>query len=83
MFSGRGDGWRAVIINSQSEYDFIQEKEKELSDHHPFWIGGSTDVDEDSFLTLRQYINASTGKTKNSIGCSFKNSHFLQYNIPL
>ena len=63
MFLGRGMGWQAVIINSQSEYEFIQEREKELSDHHPFWIGGLTDADEGTLLrALCQYLTDSTGK---------------------
>ena len=56
-------GWRTVIINSEAEYEFIQEKEKELSDHHPFWVGGSTDMEEDNLLQFCQYIPDSAGRT--------------------
>ena len=64
MFSERGPGWRLVIINSLSEYAFIQEEEKKLSDHRAFWIGGSTDATEVNTVSFCQYFPNSTGKHK-------------------
>ena len=67
MFSDRalgGQGWRLVIINSLSEYAFIQEEEKKLSDHRDFWIGGSTDAAEGNVVSFCEYVPNSTGKRK-------------------
>ena len=64
MFLGRGLGWREAVINSEAEYELILQNETELSDHHPFWVGGSTNVDEETFLAFSEYIPNDAGKIK-------------------
>ena len=64
MFLGRGLGWREAVINSEAEYELIWQNERELSDHHPFWVGGSTNVNEETFLVFSEYIPKDAGKIK-------------------
>ena len=59
-------GWREAEINSEAEFELIQRKEKELDDHRAFWIGGSTDGDEETFISLSEYYPDNTGKTKHT-----------------
>ena len=42
MFSDIGNGWIPVILNSQTELEFILENQRSLSNNQSFWIAGST-----------------------------------------
>ena len=60
-----GGGWRSVIIDSQTKYEFVEQKHGGLSDDSSCWIGGSTDTEDEKFVPFFRYIASSTGKTKN------------------
>ena len=56
MFSGIGNGWIPVILNSETELNFILEKTGELSNDQSFWIAGSARTTGDiDFLHYFQY----------------------------
>ena len=59
------DGWLPAVLNSQEEYEFIEQKMKEFSVEHSCWIGGSTNIDEKNSIHFSQYIQNSTGKKQN------------------
>ena len=56
MFSGIGNGWIPVILNSETELNFILENIGELSNNQSFWIAGSARTTGDiDFLHNFQY----------------------------
>ena len=42
LFSEIGPGWIPAIITSEEEYEFIMEKQKDLTNAKSFWTGGAT-----------------------------------------
>ena len=53
--SEMGNGWAPVVINSQEEYDFLREGQKTLRNSVPYWINGSTNVQQQLGLEHLNY----------------------------
>ena len=41
-FSEIGPGWIPTVLTSETEYNFIQEKQRRLSDKQDYFIAGTT-----------------------------------------
>ena len=62
--SEMGNGWAPVVINSQEEYDFLRQGQKTLRNSVPYWINGSTNVQQQlglEFLNYSDYIANDSG----------------------
>ena len=56
MFSEIGQGWIPVVLNSETELEFILENQRNLSNNQSFWIAGSARTTGDiDFLHYFQY----------------------------
>ena len=56
MFLEIGDGWRAAILNTSEEHDFLREGQKSFSDSVPYWIDGFTNFSSDAMITYTDII---------------------------
>ena len=59
-----GIGWAPVVINSQEEYDFLRQGQKTLRNSVPYWINGSTNVQQQlglEHLNYPDYIASDSG----------------------
>ena len=57
ILSEIGTGWASAIINSTSEYTFIEKQHQLLHNNISFWIGGATIAD--GKIELSDYIKHS------------------------
>ena len=60
-FSGIGEGWRATVLSSQEEYEFIREGQKSFCDSAPYWLGGTTNILKDNEAEYSDYLPNSSG----------------------
>ena len=77
--SDLGDGWGPVILNSQTELIFIKEIHKELNASINYWIGGSTDVENEDSLTFLDYLPFFSGMKMVLLHCKFIVTRIYSY----
>ena len=73
--SDLGDGWSPVILNSPTELIFMKEIQKELNASNIYWIGGSTDVENEDSLTFLDYLPFFSGMKMVLLYCKFTRIH--------
>ena len=74
VFIEIGDGWRAAILNTSEELDFIREGQRSFSNSLPYWIGGSTN-EPNAIINYTEYITNSSGTILRWYKCSSKYQH--------
>ena len=64
---GLGDGWAPAIISSLTELKFIRANTIELSNHYPFFLGGSTNIGFPQNIYDFDYLEIDTGTQRETL----------------
>ena len=59
-FSKMGEGWKAAVLETPDEYNFLIEAQKSFSNGFPYWINGSTNS-TNSTIEYTDYIPNDSG----------------------
>ena len=62
-----GNGWSAVVLDDQTELDFLRQGQKGWTNPYSYWVNGSTNAEPYEFFDFDSLIKGDSGNYSNLI----------------
>ena len=61
-FADLGDGWGSATLETENEYDFVEQGQRSFRRSDPYWISGTTGNTLGEAVAFSDYIHDNSGK---------------------